>query len=105
MFKSAMLLLSGNIFGAIMLLARNLVVARLTTIEDYGIAATFAISMAVVEMMTTLGLHQMIIQDSKGDDPDLQAGLQGFHLLRALFPGWCCSFWQVQSHGLWVFRM
>ena len=87
MFKSAMLLLSGNIFGAIMLLARNLVVARLTTIEDYGIAATFAISMAVVEMMTTLGLHQMIIQDSKGDDPDLQAGLQGFHLLRALFSG------------------
>ena len=87
MFKSAMLLLSGNIFGSLMLLARNLVVARLTSVEDYGIAATFAISMAVVETMTTLGLHQMIIQDSNGDDPDLQAGLQGFHLLRAVFSG------------------
>ena len=87
MVKSALLILSGNIFGSIMLLVRNLVVARLISVEDYGIAATFAISMAVVEMMTTLGLHQMIIQDSKGDDPDLQAGLQGFHLLRALFSG------------------
>ncbi len=87
MFKSALLLLSGNAFGSLMLLVRNLVVARLVSVEDYGIAATFAISMAIVEMMTTLGLHQMIVQDSKGNDPDLQAGLQGFHLLRALFSG------------------
>ena len=87
MVRSALLLLSGNIFGSVMLLVRNLVVARLISVEDYGIAATFAISMAVVEMMTSLGLHQMIVQDSKGNDPDLQAGLQGFHLLRAIFSG------------------
>ena len=87
MFKSALLLLSGNAFGSLMLLARNLVVARLISVEDYGIAATFAISMAIVEMMTTLGLHQMIVQDSKGNDPELQAGLQGFHLLRAVLSG------------------
>jgi len=87
MFKSALLLLSGNIFGSVMLLARSLIVARLISVEDYGIAATFAISMAIVEMMTSLGLHQMIVQDSKGNDPDLQAGLQGFHLLRAVFSG------------------
>lgn len=87
MFRSALLLLSGNIFGSVMLLARNLIVARLISIEDYGIAATFAISMAIVEMMTSFGLHQMIVQDSKGNDPALQAGLQGFHLLRAVFSG------------------
>lgn len=87
MFKSALLLLSGNAFGSLMLLARNLVVARLISVEDYGIAATFAISMAIVEMITTLGLHQMIVQDSKGNDPELQAGLQGFHLLRAVLSG------------------
>lgn len=87
MLRSVLLLLSGNIFGSVMLLARNLIVARLISVEDYGIAATFAISMAIVEMMTSLGLHQMIVQDSKGNDPDLQAGLQGFHLLRAVFSG------------------
>ena len=68
MFKSALLLLSGNIFGSLMLLVRNLVVARLISVEDYGIAATFAISMAIVEMITALGLHQLIVQDSKGND-------------------------------------
>lgn len=85
MFKSALLILSGNAFGSLMLLVRNLIVARLISVEDYGIAATFAISMAIVEMITALGLHQLIVQDSKGNDPALQAGLQGFHLLRGLF--------------------
>jgi O-antigen/teichoic acid export membrane protein len=87
MLKSALLILSGQTFSSILLLLRNLVVARLISVEDYGIAATFAISMAIVEMMTTLGLHQMIIQDKNGDDPELQSGLQGFHLMRSLFSG------------------
>lgn len=85
MFRSALLILSGNAFGSLMLLVRNLVVARLISVEDYGIAATFAIAMAIVEMITALGLHQLIVQDNKGNDPQLQAGLQGFHLLRGLF--------------------
>src|SRR5690606_17581404 len=85
MFRSALLILSGNAFGSLMLLVRNLVVARLISVEDYGIAATFAIAMAIVEMITALGLHQLIVQDSEGNDPRLQSGLQGFHLLRGLF--------------------
>lgn len=87
MLKTALLIFSGHAFSSLLLLMRNLLVARLISVEDYGIAATFAISMAIVEMMTTLGLHQMIIQDKDGDDPHLQAGLQGFHLLRSLFTG------------------
>lgn len=87
MFRSALLILSGNAFGSLMLLVRNLAVARLISVEDYGIAATFAISMAVVEMASGLGLQQLIIQDKTGDDPRLQAGLQGFNLLRSLLSG------------------
>ena len=84
MFRSVILLLSGNAFGSLMLLVRNLLVARLVSVEDYGIAATFAISMAVVEMASGLGLQQLIVQDKGGNDPRLQAGLQGFNLLRGL---------------------
>lgn len=87
MFRTALLILSGNAFGSLMLLIRNLAVARLVSVEDYGIAATFAISMAVTEMMTGLGLQQLIVQDKQGDDPDLQAGLQGVNVLRGLFSG------------------
>ncbi len=85
MFRSALLILSGNAFASLMMLVRNLLVARLISVEDYGIAATFAISMAIVEMMSTLGLQQLIVQDTKGNDPKLQSGLQGFHLMRSVF--------------------
>ena len=87
MFRSALLILSGNLFASLMMLARNLIVARLVSVEDYGIAATFAISMAIVEMMTTLGLQQLIVQETKGNDPKFQDGLQGFHLARSLLAG------------------
>ena len=83
MFRSALLILSGNTAFFLLILIRNLVIARLISVEDYGVAATFAISMAIVEMMSDLGLQQLIIQDRDGNDPELQSALQGFHLLRA----------------------
>lgn len=82
MLKSVLLLLSGNAFASLLLLVRNLVVARLISVEDYGVAATFAIAMAIVEITANLGLQQLIVQDKDGDDPKLQAGLQGFQALR-----------------------
>lgn len=87
MFRTALLILSGNGFGSFLLLLRNLAVARLISVEDYGIAATFAISMAIVEMMSSFGFQQLIVQDASGDDPKFQADLQGFNLLRGIFAG------------------
>lgn len=87
MFRAAFLILSGNAFASLLLLARNLIVARLIPVADYGIAATFAVIMAVVEMMSTLGLQQQIIQAKEGDDPHFQAALQGFQLLRGVIAG------------------
>lgn len=87
MFRNVYLIFSGNIFSSIMGLLRNLIVARLLSVEHFGIASTFAISMSIVEMLTTLGLHQLIVQDTDGDDPRLQSGLQGFHLLRGVMSG------------------
>lgn len=82
MFRSGFLILSGNALTSLLLLARNLIVARFISIEDYGIAATFAVSMAIVEMMSALGLQQQIVQAKEGDDLHFQASLQGFQILR-----------------------
>lgn len=84
MFRTALLILSGNAFFSLMSFVRNLLVARLLGIEGYGIAATFAISLAIVEMLSELGLRKIIVQDRQGDDPRMQATLQGFQLLRAM---------------------
>ena len=56
-------------------------------VADYGVAATFALAMGVVEMASTLGLQQQIIQAKEGDDPRFQAALQGFQLLRGVISG------------------
>ncbi len=87
MLKSGLTLLSGNAAGALLLLMRNLSIAVLIPVADYGIAATFAIAMAVVEMATDLGLNQQIIQSDRGEDPRFQAALQGFQVLRGTFAG------------------
>ena len=85
MFKKAAFLTVGNALTSLFYLIRNILVARLISVEDYGIAATFAITMALIEMMSQLGLDRMIVQDKEGDKPRLQAGLQAFQLLRGLF--------------------
>lgn len=84
MLRKAGMILSGNAATAAMLLARNLLVARLIPVEDFGIASTFAVTMAIVEMLSALGLQQQIIRDSRGEDPRLQHALQGFQVMRGL---------------------
>ena len=87
MLKRAVFLTAGNALTSLLLLARNILVARLISVEDFGVAATFAITMALIEMMTQLGLDQMIIQDKKGEDPKMQAGLQAFQVIRGAIAG------------------
>ena len=82
MLSKVLLILSGNAGAALLTLLRNLLVTRLISVEDYGIAATFAVVMAMVEVVSAFGLQQQIIQ-SKTDDPKWQAALQGFQVLRA----------------------
>jgi O-antigen/teichoic acid export membrane protein len=87
LIRSVLLILSGNAFAALLLLARNLIIARLIPVADYGIASTFAVAMAVVEMMSALGLQQQIVQAKEGDVPRFQAALQGFQVLRGVISG------------------
>ncbi|MCA0271170.1 MAG: oligosaccharide flippase family protein [Proteobacteria bacterium] len=85
MLKKAFLVVSGNAFGSALLLLRNLIVARLVSPHDYGIASTFAISMSIVEMLSYLGLNQLMVVDKDGDDDHFQRAMQGFQVIRGLF--------------------
>ena len=87
MIRTALSILSTNALISLVLFARNLIVAHQISVEDYGIAATFAVAMAVVEMMSALGLQQQIVQAKDGDDPHFQAALHGFQVLRGVIAG------------------
>jgi len=76
------LILSGNLASAAALMLRTLLVSRLISLEDFGIASCFVLALALVEMVTALGLQQQITQSSRGDDPDFQAALHGISVLR-----------------------
>lgn len=84
MLRTALLILSGNSLGSLLGLVRSVVVARLISVEDFGIAATFMLSLSVVEMISALGLQQQIVQHEDGDKPYFQSTLQGLQVMRAL---------------------
>lgn len=63
-------------------LARNLLIARLISVDDYGVAATFGLIISIVEMASSFGLKQQIVQARDGDDARFQAALQGFQVMR-----------------------
>lgn len=85
MFKKLGLLLSGYAASSALFMLRSLIIARLITVSEYGIAATFGMVIAVTEMLSALGLQQQLVQAKDGNDPKLQSALQGFHLLRGTF--------------------
>ena len=41
---------------------RNIVVARVLSVEEFGIAATFAMTLSIVEMSSQLALDKYLIQ-------------------------------------------
>lgn len=82
MMRSAGLVLSGNLVGAIVMMARTLLVSRLIPVEDFGIASCFVLALALVDMATALGLQQQMMQDRRGNDPAFQAALHGLCVLR-----------------------
>ncbi len=73
--------------NAILMMVRNLLVARLISLQDYGLASTFVLAVTIVEMMSALGLQQQMVQSKQGDEPYLQASLQGFQAFRGVING------------------
>lgn len=84
MVRTGLTLLTGNATTAVLLLLRNLAVAALIPVADYGVAATFAMVMSLIEMASTIGLQQQIVQSDKGAELRFQAAVQGFHALRGV---------------------
>ncbi|HWP85969.1 MAG TPA: oligosaccharide flippase family protein [Terriglobia bacterium] len=59
---------------------KNVILARLISPEDFGIAATLAITFSLFEMVSNLASEILLVQAKDGDEPRLQ---RTAHLLRA----------------------
>src|SRR5687768_16809349 len=84
MIRSGLILTTGNATAALLGLARNVIIARLISVEDFGIASTFAITMALVEMASNFSLDRLVVQDRDGDRPHVLATLHAVQAVRGL---------------------
>ncbi|MEM8541946.1 MAG: oligosaccharide flippase family protein [Pseudomonadota bacterium] len=112
MFRTALFLLSGNAGTSLLSFLRNLLIASFISVEDYGIAATFAMVILLVEHASALGMDKQIVQSKKGGDPRYQAALQGFNVLRGLMAGAALFFaagWIAEFLGIpevtWAYQL
>jgi O-antigen/teichoic acid export membrane protein len=63
---------------------RNLIIARVITPADFGIAATFAMTLSLMEMISNVASEMLLIQSPEGNDPRLQATAQLMRVFRGM---------------------
>ena len=85
MIRTAGTLLGSNLGIAALKFIRNILLARLLGIDDFGIASTFAIVFAMFEMVGFLGLDRLLVQARDGNEPRVQATLHTMQVLRGAF--------------------
>lgn len=90
---------------------RNLVLARLISPADFGIAATLGISLQVIEMLTNVSSQMLLVQASDGDRTHLQGTAQMLAALRGIGNGalifllaWPAALLFGVPHAVWAFR-
>lgn len=76
MLKQALSLSASNGLIALVNLFRNILIARLISVEDFGIASTFAVTMSLIEMTSNFALDRMLVQTSDGGSSRFQSSVQ-----------------------------
>lgn len=82
--RGAALLTAGQAAGQVLSFARNIIVARLLSPEDFGIAAALAITLSLLTMISDLAADKLLIQANDGDAPELQATAHAWQVLRGV---------------------
>jgi len=78
------LLTLGNIVSGLLGFARNIILARLISLEDFGIAATFAVALQIVEMSSNFSVGRFLIQSKLGNQVDIQKSAHCLQIIRGL---------------------
>ena len=82
MLKSITVLASGRTSVSALNFARNILLARLVSVEDYGIASTFIVAIAFIELMADLGMERMVVQDRDGESRHFIRTIQSMMVIR-----------------------
>jgi O-antigen/teichoic acid export membrane protein len=82
--RGAAVLTVGNVVSQALAFVRNVVIARLISPHDVGIAATLAITLSLVELLADVSIDKLLIQADDGESPRLQAACQAAQAVRGV---------------------
>lgn len=105
------ILAGGQILAQSFALVRNIIIARLISPDDFGIAATFVVTVSLFEMISNLAVDQLLVQASDGNKPRFLATAHVFQALRGLLNAglifglaWPISYLFKVPEALWAFQ-
>lgn len=77
----------GEVFNQTFRFIRNVIVARIVSPADFGIAATLVITVEFLEKISNLSSEVLLVQADDGDHPRFQATSQVIKTIRGLLSG------------------
>jgi O-antigen/teichoic acid export membrane protein len=85
--KGASVLTISQLLVAVSSFMRNVVIARLISVEDFGIALIFALVTTLLEMTSNLALDRILVQDDQGDSDAMLASSHALQFARGVIGG------------------
>jgi O-antigen/teichoic acid export membrane protein len=87
LLRSGLFVFVCNVAEILCTFLRNIILARLLGVEDFGIAATFSLLVLLLDIAAQLGLGRMVVQAHDADDPKLQATLHTVQFVLGVVSG------------------
>jgi len=87
LLKSGLTLLGGQAADQVAAFVRNLILARVLTKADFGLAATFSMVAIFLETLSNFAADKVLVQAKDGQKEEFQATAQLLRVLRGLFAG------------------
>jgi O-antigen/teichoic acid export membrane protein len=105
-----LLLTGGQVASQALSFARNLILARLLTKADFGVAASLSVSLSLLELVSRMAFGMQIVQAPAGDEPEyqrvahaVQAVVGTVSALLVVAAAWPMSASFHQPHLTWAF--
>lgn len=104
-------LTAGNAVSAGASFLRNIAIARLVSVEDFGVVVLLSLTLQAIETVSNLAIDRLLIQAPDGDDPKLQATAHALQVLRGILGGlivfivaaWVATLFKIPQ-AAWAFQ-
>jgi O-antigen/teichoic acid export membrane protein len=87
LIRGGVWLTAGNALSAGASFLRNIAIARLVSVEDFGIVVLLSMTLSIVETVSNIAIDRLLVQAPDGDDAELQAAAHVLQVVRGLLGG------------------